>query len=142
MLAHFPITYFLSATFFSVLFVVTGERSFDLTAFYCLGAGLLFMPLAVLSGFFTHWLNFPGEADRTVTIERKLSYALLAVAAPAFIWRLLDPEVLHHLAGVNIVYFVLVVAVTPIVTANSYFGGMLTFPLEEEGPFPSGFTGD
>jgi uncharacterized membrane protein len=130
LIAHFVIVYMLSATFFSVLFLATGEQSFDDTAFYCLGAGVLFMPLTIVSGFLTHWLNFPGQADKTVRIEKKLSYALLALAASAFIWRWVNPGVLHHPAGVQLVYLFLVLAVTPVVTANSYFGGMLTFPLE------------
>jgi uncharacterized membrane protein len=130
LIAHFPIVYMLSATFFSLLFLATGEQSFDDTAFFCLGAGVLFMPITIVSGFLTHWLNFPGKADTTVRLEKKLSYTLLAMATCALIWRWLNPEVLHQLAGVKILYLLLVLAVTPVVTANSYFGGMLTFPLK------------
>jgi uncharacterized membrane protein len=141
LIAHFPIVYLLSATSFSLLYLVTGAQSFDDTAFYCLGAGVLFLPPTILSGFFTHWLNFPGQAHRTVHIEKKLSYSLLVISATAFIWRWLHPEVLHNLAGVNLIYLLLVLAVTPVVTANSYFGGLLTFPLEEGSALPSGSPG-
>jgi uncharacterized membrane protein len=134
MLVHFVIVYMLAATFFSLLYLATGNQTFDTTAFYCLGAGVLFLPPAILTGLFTHWLNFPGEADKTIHIEKRLSACLLAAAAAAFIWRWLNPRVLHEIRGVNIIYLVLVLAVTPLVTATSYFGGMLTFPLEEAGP--------
>jgi uncharacterized membrane protein len=133
MLAHFPIVYLLAATFFSVLFLATGEQAFDHTAFYCLVAGVLFVPPAILSGLFTHWLNFPGEAHRTVVIEKRLSAILLAVATGALIWRWLNPRVLQALSGANIIYLLLILALPPLVTATSYFGGMLTFPLEDEG---------
>jgi uncharacterized membrane protein len=132
LLVHFPIVYMLAATFFSLLYLATGNRAFDATAFYCLGAGVLFLPPVMLTGLFTHWLNFPGEADKTIRIEIRLSSALLAVAAGAFLWRWLNPQVLHNLAGLNLIYLLLVVLVTPLVTATSYFGGMLTFPLEAE----------
>ena len=132
LLAHFPIVFMLSAGFFSLLYVITGERAFDDTAFYCLGAGLLAMVPTVATGLFTHWLNYPGGADKTVHIEKRLSFSVMLIAAAAFVWRWLNPHVLEHLAGVNFLYLLLVLALTPLVTANGYFGGLLTFPLEEE----------
>ena len=141
MLAHFPIVFLLSATFFSVLYVITGDKSFDDTAFYCLGGGLLTLPPTVATGLFTHWLNYPGEADRTVRLEKALSYAVTSIAATAFVWRWLDPLVLADPSGVNLIYFSLVLALTPLVTANGYFGGMLTFPLEGEAPAPGARQG-
>jgi uncharacterized membrane protein len=141
MLAHFPIVFLLSATFFSLLFRFTGNRAFDDTAFYCLGGGLLTLPPTVATGLFTQWLNYPGEADRTVRIEKALSYAVTAIAATAFVWRWLNPLVLADPRGVNLIYFFLVLALTPLVTANGYFGGMLTFPLEGEAPAPGSRQG-
>jgi uncharacterized membrane protein len=136
MLAHFPIVFLLSATFFSLLFRLTGNRAFDETAFYCLGGGLLTLLPTVATGLFTHWLNFYGGADKTVHIEKALSYSVMAITAAAFAWRWLNPDVLADLSGVNFIYFLLVLSLTPLVTANGYFGGMLTFPLEDE-PTPA-----
>ena len=96
MLAHFPLVFMLSATFFSILSVLTGEVAFDDTAFYCLGGGLLTMPATVATGLFTLRLNFYGGADKTVRIEKALSYCgddhrhrglCLAVAEPAGVGR-------------------------------------------------------
>jgi uncharacterized membrane protein len=136
MLAHFPIVFFLSATFFSLLFRFTGDHAFDDSAFYCLGGGLLTLPPTVATGLFTQWLNYPGGADRTVRLEKALSGAVLFIAAITFVWRWLDPLVLTDLRGVNFIYLSLVLALTPLVTANGYFGGLLTFPLEGEAPAP------
>jgi uncharacterized membrane protein len=141
LLAHFPIVFMLSATFFSLLFLVTGNRSFDDTAFYCLGGGLLTLPPTVATGLFTRWLNFYGGADQTVRIEKRLSYSVMVIAGAAFVWRWLNPQVLDDLGGVNLIYFFLVLSLTPLVTANGYFGGMLTFPLEEEAPPPGAQKG-
>ena len=58
----------------------------------------------------------------------------MVIAAAAFVWRWLNPLVLTDLSGVNLIYFFLVLSLTPLVTANGYFGGMLTFPLDEEAP--------
>jgi uncharacterized membrane protein len=132
MVSHFPIVFMLSASFFSVLFVITGDKSFDDTAFYCLGAGLVTMPLAVATGLFTHWLNFPGGMHQTVHIEIGLSYAVMSIAGVAFFWRWFNPHVLDDLNGINVIYILLVLSLAPLVTANGYFGGMVTFPIEDE----------
>jgi len=129
LLAHFSIVFMLATSFFSVCYVVTRDESCNDTAFYCLVAGVVFLPLTILTGMFTHWLNFPGELHGTVGIEKRLSALLLAVAAAALAWRWTNPRVLADLQGLGLIYFLLVLALTPLVTATSYFGGMVTFPL-------------
>ncbi len=127
--ARFPIIFMLAASFFSVLYLLTRGESFDTTAFHCLGGGVLATPAAIATGVLTQRLNFPKPSP-TLDLEKKLSYLLWAMAAGAFGWRLLNPQVLQDLQGVNLLYLVLVLALTPLVTLISYFGGMLTFPLE------------
>jgi len=141
LLAHFPIVFLLSATSFSLLFRFTGNRAFDDTAFYCLGGGLLTLPPTMATGLLTRWLNFTGEADRDVRFEKALSGTEMFITAAAFVWRWLNPLVLTDLNGVNLIYFFLVLSLTPLVTASGYFGGMLTFPLEEEAPTPGAQKG-
>ncbi len=127
--AHFPITFMLAAGCFSVLYLLTRVGSFDTTAFYCLGAGVLAIPAAIATGVFGQRLNYP-ESSPTLSLEKRLAYLLWAMATGAFGWRLLNPQVLRDLQGVNFLYLLLVLALTPLVTLISYFGGMLTFPLE------------
>lgn len=127
----------LSATFFTLLYLLTRSKSFEHTAFHCLWGGVLFTPAAILTGFFSQWLNYPRESGLSVTIEAVLSCLLLAAAVIALIWRMMDPEVLEDLLGVRIIYLLLILSLTPMVTLTSYFGGLLTFPLEEDVPPPT-----
>lgn len=129
--AHFPIVFMLAASFFSLLYLLTGLASFETTAFHCLGGGVVTTPAAIATGVLTQRLNYP-QPDPTLTLEKRLSYLLWAMVSVAFIWRLLNPEVLRDLHGLNLICLLLVLAVTPLVTVISYFGGMLTFPLEPE----------
>ena len=129
--AHFPIVFMLAASFFSVLYLLTRVTSFETTAFHCLGGGVLSTPAAIVTGVFIQRLNYP-QPDPTLTLEKRLSYLLWAVVSGAFAWRWLDPEVLRHLHGLNFIYLLLVLALTPLVTVISFFGGMLTFPLEQD----------
>jgi uncharacterized membrane protein len=130
-LSHFPIVFMLAASFFSILYLLTGVASFETTAFHCLGGGVLSTPAAIASGIFTRRLNYP-DPDPILTLEMRLSVLLWVLVTGAFIWRWLDPGVLRDLHGVNYIYLLIVLAVTPLVTVISFFGGMLTFPLERE----------
>jgi len=126
---HFPITFMLSATFFSLIYLLTGVASFQDTARHCLGAGVLFTPLAIGTGLLTEKLNFP-DPPKTAGIEKILSLLLLAASSAAFIWGLAQPDILDNLQGWNLIYLFLIILLTPLVTAIGYFGGMITYPLE------------
>jgi len=130
---HFPITFMFSATFFSLLYLLTRVASFQTTAFHCLGGGVLFLLPAIWTGFLTEKINYP-EPPRSARIERILSFLLVGVGVTAFIWDLVNPDILNNLQGLNLIYLFLILALTPLVTAAGYFGGLLTFPLEDEGP--------
>ncbi len=129
--AHFPITFMLAASFFSVLYLLTRVESFETTAFHCLGGGVLAIPVTIATGVFSQRLNYP-ESSPTLDLEKRLSYLLGVMVSGAFCWRLLHPQVLRDLQGVNLLYLLLVLVLTPLVTLISYFGGMLTFPLEAQ----------
>ena len=136
-LIHFPITFMLSTTFFSLLYLLTRVASFRTTAFHCLGGGLLFLPPAIWSGLLTEKVNYP-EPPPSARIEKIISFLLSAAGLTAFIWGWANPDILDDLQGLNLLYLFLILALTPLVTAAGYFGGLLTFPLEEEGPPPAG----
>ncbi len=129
---HFPIVFTLSATFFSLLFVITGNRSFDLTALYCLIGALVFMPPAIVTGLATWWINYMALPMRPVTIKITLSFVLLPVLFVLVLWRVMSGDVLEHLSGAGLLHMVLVVAASPLVVIIAYYGGTLTFPLKKE----------
>ena len=131
--ARFPIVFMWSATFFTLLYLLTGNQAFENTAFHCLGGGVLTTPAAILSGMASHRLNFPGE-NGSIILEKRFSLVLLTLALAAFVWRLKDPGVLTDPKGVNLLYLALVLALAPLVTITSYFGGLLTYPLEADPP--------
>jgi predicted heme/steroid binding protein/uncharacterized membrane protein len=132
MLVHFPIVFFLAAPAFSLLHLATGNRSFEETAFHCLCGGVLFTPPAILTGLFTWWLNY--QARFLMPVRRKLVLApvLLALAAAALIWRLVDPEVLSRRGSLALLYLGLLLTLVPLVTLVGWYGATITFPLHEE----------
>jgi uncharacterized membrane protein len=130
MIVHFPIAFLISAPVFTIFYLVTGIKSFETTALNCLGGGILFIPLAILTGLFTWWLNYLAKPLRPVTIKKWLSLVLLFVSVTVFVWRMIVPGVLDSHGVERAGYLGLMVSLMPLVTVIGKFGGALTFPVD------------
>ena len=129
---HFPIVFTLSASFFSILYLLTGNRSFDQTAFYCLTGALLFTPLAILTGLFTWWINYMARPMWQATVKKYLSVISFGVMLCLFCWNIAAPVLPGSFsAPSSILYFGLVIALSPAIFVVAYYGGTLTFPIDK-----------
>jgi uncharacterized membrane protein len=131
-LVHFSITFIYAAAFFSLLYLACGAAAFERSAFYCLGAGLLSLPPVMLTGELSRRVNYTRDPKQLFRIEIYYSRILLGLGAGAFLWRWLDPTILQNFRWLSLFYLVLLLAEVVIVTIISYYGGLLTFPLEKE----------
>ena len=131
MMVHFPIVFMFSVFLFNGLFLLTGVEAFETTALHCLAAGILFLPVAMATGYYTWWLNYLSRPMRPVTIKKNLSLILLFASVAAFAWRVWDPAVLSAAGPGRIIYALLTLALFVITIVIAYFGGQLTFPLED-----------
>ena len=86
MTIHFPIAFTFATFGFTFLYLIEGVTNFDVAAFYCLGAAVCFTPVAMLTGFYTWWVNYGARPIRAVRIKQRLSFLLLAVETGLFIW--------------------------------------------------------
>jgi hypothetical protein len=50
----------------------------------------------------------------------------------AFIYRVLNPDLLIYFSGGSVLYLLLVFSLIPIVTVVGWFGATLTFPVEKK----------
>ena len=132
MTVHFPIVFMFSTTVFNLLYLITGVPSFETTALHCLAGGLLFIAAAVTTGIYTWGLNYMAKPLRPVKIKLPLSLVMFVIAAIVFIWRISDPAVLDSLAGAGLVYLLLVLSLSVMVTIIGWFGASMTFPIEKE----------
>ena len=57
---------------------------------------------------------------------------MLALGAAACLWRGLDPQILQPFRLTSLLYLLIVLALPAIATYISFFGGLLTFPLDKE----------
>jgi predicted heme/steroid binding protein/uncharacterized membrane protein len=131
MTVHFPIVFMMFAPLFTLLYLATGLQGFEITAFNCLAAGLLFCLVVIPTGFFTWWVNYMARPLLPVTIKIVVSLVMFVDGLAALIWRILDPRVLTHLTGPNILYMVLILLLLPMVVVVASYGAILTFPLHK-----------
>jgi predicted heme/steroid binding protein/uncharacterized membrane protein len=132
MFVHYPIVFMFSTTGFVLLALITSNRSFETTALHCLGAGLLFTPLAMVTGFLTWWINYQARPMRPVRIKIVLSFLLLLDAVILFIWRFSVPDILYDPGFGGYLYLFLICALIPITSIVGWYGATLTFPLSNK----------
>jgi predicted heme/steroid binding protein/uncharacterized membrane protein len=132
MTVHFPIVFMFSSTAFSMLYLITGEKSFDATAFHCLGAGIFFNVVGISTGFYTWWLNYMAKPLKPVKIKIPLTFAMLATTIVLFVWRMRVPDILDSLSGLGLLYILLVLSLSVMVTIIGWNGASMTFPVEKE----------
>jgi uncharacterized membrane protein len=132
MTVHFPIVFAFSVVAFNLLYLVTQVRSFEITALHCLGAAVLFDPVAIATGYFTWWLNYCAKPLKPVRIKIPLAFTIWIISVILLIWRIAVPDILHAPGAPHMIYLLLVLSLIPIITVIGWFGATLTFPIEKK----------
>jgi predicted heme/steroid binding protein/uncharacterized membrane protein len=132
MTVHFPIVFMLSAVFFTVLNLMTADPSYDTTAYYCLAGGVIFTPVAMLTGIISWSVNYLARPLRPIHVKAALSVLMLVVSAIMLVWREVTPDILTRLRGVSFIYLLLALSLCPMVLVIGWHGAKLTFPIERE----------
>ena len=130
MTVHFPIVFVLSTSFFNVLYVVTGVKAFETTALHCLAGGILFTIVGIITGIYTWWLNYMAKPLKAVKIKLPLTLIMFINEVVIFIWRIIEPNILGSVNVASIIYFLLLLALIPMITVIGWYGASMTFPVE------------
>lgn len=133
MTVHFPIVFMFATTVFNILYLITGVKSLETTALHCVGAGILFIPIVMLTGLFTWWLNYMAKPIKPVEVKIWVSLTMWVTAMIIFVWRIVAPDILESFSAASIVYFALILSLSPMVSVIGWFGAKLTFPVEKSG---------
>ena len=132
MTVHFPIVFMLSAPFFNLLYLITNIRPLESTALHCLIGGILFLPVTMLTGFFTWWLNYLARPMKKVALKIVFSSTLLIASACALVWRIMNPGILDSQGIARILYFLITLSFVPLVSLTGWLGASLTFPIKKK----------
>lgn len=132
MTVHFPIVFMLSTTFFTLLYVLTGNKSFEATGLHCLACGIFFTPIVMVTGLISWYINYLARPLRPINIKLSASLVLFVLSIIAFTWRMAVPDLLGTFSTAAVLYFLLILSFAPIVSVIGWFGAMLTFPIERD----------
>jgi predicted heme/steroid binding protein/uncharacterized membrane protein len=132
MTVHFPIVFMLAAPFFLALYLLTGVRAFETTAFHCLGGGALFTIVGITTGLITWWYNYMGRMMKPIAVKLPLSIVMLTLCTIAFIWRFNAPDLMVDLQGIRLLYPMMVLALAPLVSIIGWYGATMTFPIDKD----------
>jgi len=130
MTVHFPIVFVLSTAFFNILYLVTGVKSFEITALHCLAGGILFTIVGIATGIYTWWLNYMAQPLKAVKIKLPLTILMFVNEALIFIWRILTPGILDSIHFGGIIYFLLILSLLPMIMVIGWYGASMTFPVD------------
>jgi predicted heme/steroid binding protein/uncharacterized membrane protein len=129
MTVHFPIVFLMSVVFFTIIYLLTGIDSLETTAFHCLIGGILFLPVAIVTGFFTWWLNYLAKPMKPVVLKIVLSGILIVLSAGALFWRIADPGIMASPGITRVIYLIIILSFAPLVSIIGWLGASLTFPI-------------
>jgi len=124
MVVHFPIALFMVASLFILFTLFFQKGSFEVASFYLLVLGAVSTPFAMGTGLLTWWVNYRLKLNYFVKRKIQLSILLLILEVILILWRISRPQISHPL------YVVMMILLTPIVSLLGYYGGQLTFPVE------------
>ena len=126
-IVHFPIAFSTTVSLFSILYLLTGEASFELASYYILTLGLLASPFCGLSGVFSWKMKYRGVRNNAFSRKIWLTVALMGVTIVCFIWRFYDPTVLVGETNMSYVYLAMQIGMALIAAILGHTGGKIVF---------------
>jgi uncharacterized membrane protein len=124
---HFSIAYSIAFPLLMIIYILSGETSFETASYYMLLLGFLSAPVAVVFGLFSWRITYEGKKTSIFTWKLMLAAVFLAVITTCLALRILNPNILTAWTELSYVYLSLAVSLVPIVTALGYFGGEIVY---------------
>jgi predicted heme/steroid binding protein/uncharacterized membrane protein len=126
-IVHFPIAFSTTVPLLSLLYLLTGEPSFELASFYILTLGLLVSPLCGLSGAFSWKINYGGIRSRDFSLKIRFALVLVVLTSACFVWRLVEPNVLVEKTGMSYLYLAFQIGLALVAAVLGHTGGKIVF---------------
>lgn len=128
MTVHFPIAFMMLFPVLNILYLITGKESFGISSFHVLVAGLVFTPVALITGPYNWWINYAGKWSKIIAVKMFGSLILITLILVIFMWKILVPDIMLQPSGARIIYVILSLTLVPIITVLGWFGAKMTFP--------------
>ena len=127
MTVHFSIAYSIAVSLLALLYVFTGEISFEIASYYMLVLGFLTSPIAGLSGLLSWKVTYEGKMTKIFVRKIIFTAVLIVITSACFVWRTLNPDVILARTDLNYIYLALLLSLVPTVTILGYDGGKIIY---------------
>lgn len=126
---HFPVGLLIAAALFEVLALVTASARTEWAAYCCLIVGMVSLPVAMMTGYFTWWINYVGLESSLILMKRLLAWVALVLAVFAVLLRsFIIDEPLQIRSFYVSTYAITVLILAGVISSVGFLGGELTFP--------------
>lgn len=130
-IVHIPVGLFAVAPVFLIISMVWKSGRTEWAAFLCTVSGLIAIPAAIATGYFTWWINYEMTDSPIIRAKRRLAWIALAMGLAVVALRLLVVSDETATGDLPVVLNLALVIVLSIISALiGYLGGRLTFPYE------------
>jgi len=92
------------------------------------------MPVAMMTGLFTWWLNYLAKPMKPVKMKLILSCVVLVFSLMVLFWKIADPGIMDTAGAARVLYVVITLAFVPLMSLIGWYGARLTFPVEKKEP--------
>ena len=130
---HYPVGMLSMAPVFYVVGLYADSPRTEWVAYCCMIVGLLAIPAAMITGYFTWWINYDMTDFPLIRMKRRLAWIALFVGVFCFCVRTLvvvDPLRIGDLFAM--VYVASLVILAALASYVGFLGGKLTFPYSHE----------
>ena len=128
MTVHFPLAFTLVIPVFHILYLLSGNKDYEFTAFCMLCLSLIATPVTILTGFYTWWLNYQARLFLNIRVKIVTSISLFIFLIIGFLCRVLHPEMVTTRGDIWTLYISLSFVYPVLVTILGWFGARMTFP--------------
>jgi len=125
---HFAIAYSIAVSAFSLLYLFSGNSSFERASFYMLVGGFLAVMVAGISGVLSWKIAYEGKM--TPIFRRKIIFTVILaiVVTAALMLRVVNPVILVEETVLKYAYLTMLLILTPIVIVLGHAGGKIVHP--------------
>jgi len=122
---HFPIAYSAALAVLLIIYLLGGDRTFEIAAYYFIWAGVVTGVIAMAMGVTSWWFNHGRTMKTTYVSKMVMSLVFLVVGIVALTLRTANPDALVTRDPTGWVYFVLTLVLVVLVAALGWVGDII-----------------
>jgi predicted heme/steroid binding protein/uncharacterized membrane protein len=125
---HFPVALSVVVALFVALYLITGSRVLETTAYYVLWVAVLMGPASIATGAFSWWFNYGHKFTANFRDKMAFSTIYVVLGTIALALRTFNHDVLVERESLGWVYVMLVMAQIVVVSILGRVGTHILFP--------------